>query len=616
MGGTKMKRNDLNYTHILKNAFGLLSPSERKKLLIGMSIQSFSSILDLIGVFFIGIVGSLAVSGVQSATPDSRITSLLNFLNMDNLSFQSQIALLSIFAMLILLTKTVFSIMLTKKILKFLSNVAARVLTDIYREFLQSTPRRMEKKTVQENIYLLTAGLNSIILGIIGTTIALASDFILLSSMILTLFFLDVATAVSTLTIFSMVSLVSLKLLSRKGLKYGTEYGILTVDSENLISESINVFRELRANGRQEYYGLRYEHLRSKMRISQTELQFLPNVSKYIFETTVALGAFMVCGIAFLLKDAAEAVGALALFAAAGSRLAPALMRIQQNIVGIKTNTGLAMEAEQFVASLNLSKHSYETLYPIYSEIFRPAIVFEHCSVTPEDATSPILREINFVINPGEKVAIVGPTGSGKSTLVDLILGLIVPSEGVVTISGLPPSQAIRTWTGSIGYVPQEVKLIQGTLKENVLLGYDSDYKSDSSVLQVLSEVGLKEFTDSLEFGIHSRIDIQNLKASGGQKQLIGVARALISNPKLLLLDEASSSLDGYTESQVLNKIANMRNDVTVVSIAHRLSALKNFDRLIYLQHGEMISEGNISDLRREIPDFDTQLRQMEQDEA
>jgi ABC-type multidrug transport system fused ATPase/permease subunit len=218
---------------------------------------------------------------------------------------------------------------------------------------------------------------------------------------------------------------------------------------------------------------------------------------------------------------------------------------------------------------------------------------------------------LSLQIRPGELVAFVGPSGAGKTTLIDLILGVLNPGSGRVEISGCTPLAAIEKWPGCIGYVPQDVVIFNGTIRENIALGFDSEFVSDVQISEALKVAHLKEFVQSLPEGLDTRVGDRGTKLSGGQRQRLGIARAMYTKPKLLVLDEATSSLDGKTESAISESISELAGNVTVILIAHRLSTVRNADQVVYINEGKIVQTGSFEEVRRKVTNFDIQAKLM-----
>jgi ABC-type multidrug transport system fused ATPase/permease subunit len=195
--------------------------------------------------------------------------------------------------------------------------------------------------------------------------------------------------------------------------------------------------------------------------------------------------------------------------------------------------------------------------------------------------------------------------------MVDIILGVLNPDRGSVLISGLPPLLAVSAWPGAVSYVPQDVVIVAGTIRENIALGYPIEEATDELVMGALKVAHLDEFVLSLPEGIDTQVGERGAKISGGQRQRLGIARALFTRPHLLVLDEATSSLDGETEESISDAVHALRGSTTVVVIAHRLSTIRNADRVVYLSDGKMLATGSFEEVRKSVPDFDYQAKML-----
>jgi ABC-type multidrug transport system fused ATPase/permease subunit len=223
----------------------------------------------------------------------------------------------------------------------------------------------------------------------------------------------------------------------------------------------------------------------------------------------------------------------------------------------------------------------------------------------------PAISDINLRIDEGKSVAIVGTSGAGKTSLVDVLLGVLTSQTGDVEISGLSPLQTVEKWPGAISYVPQDVMISNGTIRQNVALGYPISCASDELVWKAIETAQLTEFVQSLPNQLETQVGERGTKISGGQRQRLGIARAMFTQPKLLVLDEATSSLDGQTEFDISEAIQGLKGSVTVVMVAHRLSTVRNADVVVYLNQGRISAVGSFDEVRQAVPDFDKQAALM-----
>lgn len=256
-----------------------------------------------------------------------------------------------------------------------------------------------------------------------------------------------------------------------------------------------------------------------------------------------------------------------------------------------------------------LRHHAAET-YSDRGE-FSPSIEVSDVSFTYPGGESPAIRGVSLAASPGSSVALVGSSGAGKSTLADIILGVLQPQSGHVTIGNVTPEVAVRDWPGAIAYVPQDVALANGTIRANVALGLPRDDVDDSLVWEALERAHLRGALEDGRAGLDTLIGERGVRLSGGQRQRLGIARALYTRPRLLVLDEATSSLDAETESIISQTIQELGGDVTTVIIAHRLSTVRTVDLVAYLEGGELLACGGFEEVRHRIPAFDRQARLM-----
>ena len=597
----------------LSRSIRILPRSDQRKLLIVSALQIFLAMIDLIGVAAIGIVGALAVTGVQSQSPGSRLGQILEVLKLENFSFQSQVAVLAGVACTVLIIRTLFSVLATKRIYFFLSRRGATISGNLVSKLLSQTLTEVQTRSTQETIYSLSTGVMAITLGVVGGSISLLADFSLLIVLLLGLVIVDPLVAASSMTFFGLLGLTLYKLMNVKALKLGYENARLNVGSNEKITEVLESYRETFVRNRRMYYANEIGILRMKLANVLAEIQFMPSVSKYVIESSIVLGAILIAGVQFAVQDAKQAVAALAVFLAAGTRIAPAIMRLQQTLILIRNSVGAATPTLELIESLSRVKQNVNLELEPETEHdgFEPKVEITKVSFHYPKSEELALNAVSLLVKPGQSLAIVGPSGAGKTTIVDVLLGVLHPSKGSVKISNLDPSDAIQKWPGAMAYVPQDVKLINGTFRENICMGFSVEYASDEVCFRALEVAQLDGFVTSLPLGLETHIGERGMKLSGGQRQRLGIARAMFTNPKLLVLDEATSALDAQTEFAVAGGINSLSGSVTVITIAHRLSTVRNSDQVIYMNSGEILASGSFEYVRSSVPDFDIQAKLM-----
>ena len=335
--------------------------------------------------------------------------------------------------------------------------------------------------------------------------------------------------------------------------------------------------------------------------------------SKYTIEVSVILGIALIAGIQFYLFDSNRAIAVISVFLAASTRIAPAIIRLQQNVIAVKSSLSGAKPTFELIDELNGVEElaRTETVIRTNHADFSPRVKLSNLKFIYSDAIDETIQDISLEIAEGKFIAFVGPSGGGKSTLIDLILGLLAPSSGSITISGLTPFDAIKKWPGSIGYVPQDVFIENSTVKENICLGFNPASVPDDLVWQALQLADLSDFVKGLEGQLAYKISDAGKNLSGGQRQRLGIARALLTKPKIVIFDEATSALDAETENRVSESIMKLTGDCTVIFIAHRLSVVRSADMIYYIDKGKIVNQGTFEELRKLNADFNNQANFM-----
>jgi ABC-type multidrug transport system fused ATPase/permease subunit len=323
-------------------------------------------------------------------------------------------------------------------------------------------------------------------------------------------------------------------------------------------------------------------------------------------ELALVTGGVALAAVLFASQSAVVAVGTLTLFLAAGSRVMPSILRFQVAVIGIRNAAGMAEVTFTLAEDMvGVGPDAREDPLPSLSTVhpgFAGEVLVQGVSYAYPGASTCALVEVTFQVPEGQSVAIVGPSGAGKSTLADVLLGLLDPDSGRISISGLDVNDALSQWPGAVTYVPQTVFIAQATLRQNVALGLPGGAVNDSQIVDALARAQLDDFVTMLPQGLDEPMGENGFRLSGGQRQRIGIARALLSHPKLILLDEATSALDAETEAAIGETLRSLRGNVTAIVIAHRLSTVKDCDQVIYMDKGRVLAKGTFAEVVVAVP--------------
>jgi len=604
----------------INKSISMLNPGKRHLLYVVAGIQISLGILDLIGIALIGILAAVAVSGIGVNDLPEWVTNVFGQVGLGAMTVSQLSIFLALAAVVILISKTVVSAFLGHRIIRFLANRQADLSARLAREFLGQPLSFVQRWTTSEATYALGSGASAAMVALLGATITIASEVFLFSIIGITLLIYDPILTLAVGVFFGIIVFILHKVLGRRTTKYAQVVTDTSIETLTAVSEALSTYRETTVLNRRDLYINRYEALVGKYAGASASNSFLMEIPKYVLEVALYLGVLVLGVVQFFTKDWAAAAATVALFLAAGSRVVPSLLRLQGAGITVR-NASVMAQPTYFMFDI-LQKNQVNprektasriTAGMIHKQIlqgfpdFDSNVVVNAVTLSYSDAPRPALRNASFTVPSGTSIAFVGSTGAGKSTLADVILGVLEPDSGSVTISGLTPRNAIDRWPGAISYVPQAVALVEGTVRDNVALGLPRDSVSDDLVWEALHRAHLAHFLSENREGLETKIGERGFKLSGGQRQRLGIARALYTRPKLLVLDEATSSLDSETERAITETLQELEGEVTTITVAHRLATVRNVDQLIYLDEGTIVATGTFENIRQEVPDFEHQ---------
>ena len=591
----------------------LFSEDGRKKYLGFIFFQTLTNILDLIGVALVGFVGALGVRGVTSSPPGNAIQILLRLLKLQTQTLQVQIAILSGIALAALVMKTLLSIHISKRIYNLLGDESICISMKLTRKLLSLPFLQIQARTTQSITFRVNEGSNALILNIPGLLAGVVSDLCLLGILLTALCFVSLTMGIVSLTFFGGFSVLLYLKMHGTAERIGSEEARLSMLSQSLFFQAFNSFRDTIVRDSRFFYAQKIHHTQDALIRISAERLILPNISKFAIEIATLVGICSVAAVQFLVSDVAHAVATLAIFMATASRVAPASLRIQQGLIQVKANFGLGsptlelFEQLENISDLAVEKSNVDRDYSDFTRnITLNEVVFKYPN---SDGFQMNIQELN--LENENFIAIVGPSGGGKSTLTDLLLGVIDPDEGAISISGLMPSAVIKKWPGVIGYVPQEVEVTSGTVLENILFGVDEKDVNPFELERCLKLSSLTSFISSLPDGINTMLGNSGQSLSGGQKQRLGIARALITAPRILVLDEATSALDASTEAEISRALDSISRETKLIVVAHRLSTVRKADLILYVDGGQVVAKGTFEELLRLVPQFEINAKLM-----
>ncbi len=436
--------------------------------------------------------------------------------------------------------------------------------------------------------------------GFAAAVLLIFNDALVAVSILVVLFFVEPAGAIIASILFGVMSLLLFMISKKRAVNWGEtrqEKERLRIKSAQ---QGFNGVKDIKLYGREEVFISQYineTHISLEAGRKQTILQNVPR----IFLEFIAV--FALCGLVaflFVSGDQTKILTTLGLFAAAAFKLLPTIARLVQSGQAIVFNLPVvSLIYQELVENENLNHTNNESSDLHDADVsFVKNINLSNLSFTYEGVEQAALASINLEIDAGKMIGFIGSSGAGKSTLIDCVLGLVHPSSGELKVDGeCITNSNVTSWQRKLGYVSQVIYLLDGSLRDNIAFGISSDAIDEEKLKNAVEKSQLTDFIASLPDGLETMVGERGVRLSGGQRQRIGIARALYNNPPVLVLDEATSSLDVDTERQVMQAVENLHGKKTILIIAHRFSTVEGCDYLYKLEKGRIIARGTPSEV-------------------
>lgn len=576
---------------LVKRAWHIQEPEEKKAASVLFFMMLLGMLLECLGIgIILPILSLLLDEELVGKYPEfARFVEWIG-----NPSHEGLIVVLFGVLLILFILKNLFLLYLAWRQSTFaysvIGNLSTRLLTNYlhqpYSFHLTRNSGNLIRNTISEvgmfGFNFLIPGLNVIAEGLV---------FLGLSIMLLLVEPLGTAIVVGTLAI--------LWALFQKPLSnFLTRHGTLRQKYDGLrvthIQESLGSVKDLKVLGREDEFLSAFGPLNRRWARSGRFQQIFQRIPAFATEVVAIMA---ICLLVFVMiysgKELSSVVPALGLFGAVAFRLLPSSNRIFSSLQAMSFGVPVIE-----VLSSELKLESEDGISNDGSPIsFEEEIKVSDVSFCYETGGRAALSEVNLTIGVGQSVGLIGQSGSGKSTMVDVILGLFAPQEGDVFIDGAKISSNLRSWQNLIGYVPQSIFLIDKSIRRNIALGVPLDEIDEGALEQAIKSAQLGDFVQELPEGLDTIVGEKGVRLSGGQRQRIGIARALYHNPSVLVLDEATSALDTETESEIMKDVNALKGDKTILIVAHRLSTLVNCDKLYRFDKGRIVETGSPEDI-------------------
>lgn len=585
---------------IIRRTLRFLTTKERRSYFRLVASRATISFLDLAGIAGIGYLATSVAMFLTAGSDPSRTLKVVG-LEIPAANIKSLPVLVA--AILVLFAiKAVAAIFLTKALGRRIALVEARAAKLIAKKLLGGNLIETKRYSREEIIYAVQNGSPAAFNGVLNNVATLTAEGALFAVLLVTFFSVNWGATLGLITYFGLIALAMHLLIGSKSQRASEVISQKTIEANRHLGDLYSAFRELAVLGRRASFFEKIYLARKATAMSVGDQMYLAGMPRYIIETSLLLGVLIFGLFQSQSSDLVATATTLGIFLTGGLRVVAAMLPLQNAAVSLKETMSPARAALDVLDKLEAHKPSSD-ICEIPTSEGPVSVVVEAGRVNYPGQLEASLGPLSLNFPAGSQVAIIGASGAGKSTLADVIVGLLPLTAGKTTLDGYPTEYYVATHPGSVAYVPQEPGRVSGTISQNIAIGISPDDINQQALEDAISAANLTSLVNMLPAGVHTDLGKHSDALSGGQLQRLGLARALYSSPGLLVMDEATSSLDAITEHEISLALERLRGKTTVILIAHRLNTVKNADEVIYLENGLVKDKGPFRDLQKRLPE-------------
>jgi len=507
--------------------------------------------------------------------------------------------------------KSLFNIFLTSYQEWLVHRVSARVGRQLMASYLNSSWITLLQRNSADMINVADAMTGWPLTSAMRSFPTIVTESLITFGILSFLFVIAPESASISLVVLGGALFLSHNAIRRRLLRLSKETAHHATERIRFFQQSLASVKEIKILDRQSRFVEQYAEARDRDAAVLSRLVVWELLPRFIVEPlAVAAMTVVIVVVSFdRASDSANTTAILGLFAVAGVRISPSLTRmlIASNNIRANSNQLRRVREDLHVANVEVDREPGIPVPLLQDKIRGHAVTYRY----PTGA-KPVLRNLSFEISKGETVGLMGSSGAGKSTLADVILGLLPPDEGHISVDGFDIAGDLKGWQRQVGYVPQSVSLIDASLTENIALGEKPDEIDHARIRRVVSLVRLDDLVSKAPKGPDTELGERGVRLSGGERQRIGIARALYCGRTVLVMDEATSALDDELENEIGEAIASVHGECTVLVIAHRINTLKRCDRIMMLKDGVIVDQGKFEELEKRCPEFGALIRKEE----
>jgi ATP-binding cassette, subfamily B, bacterial PglK len=567
-------------------AWKRLNLGEKVLLLLALILGASLSALDLVGIALMGLTVSIASGNTQALTGVFEKIKL----TVDSWGFPNSYAVIAAVAIAFFALKTLFSLAVNYATSVYIARLEAKKSQELFESVMFGNFDQSAKWSENQISYGVTSASSSAFNKSFSAFSSLIVEAVLLITIASYLATVHLGAFLTMVGFFGALALVMYLTIVRRMGKLAGEATQKGVKAGDLVYEAMANFRQIYASGQRANFVKNFGETRGASTKTGAKLSVLTIMSRYITEVALMLGLGLLLLQRTIVGGSGLPASTIAIFVVGALRIIASMVPLQGYLGTIRQvdqESKMARDIAAVYANGEQAKRVPLANPNFELDLSAPEINLRGVSYVYSGETESALKNINLDIPHGEFLAVVGKSGSGKSTFADILLGLRSPSEGTVSVSGIGPYQVVKNFPGTIGYVPQRTQLINGTVVENIT--FDKSGAFDEEKLnRAIRVANLAEVIEALPDGVLTQIGPQQRSLSGGQIQRVGLARAIYMDPKILVLDEATSALDNETESIITQALIEGKHRLTLIVIAHRLETIASADRIVKFDAGQV----------------------------
>ena len=507
---------------------------------------------------------------------------------------------------LLFIAKGVFAVLLHWFATRRFARYELEIGNALFRAYTRASWEKRSQVSTAEVTRIVDSSMANTNLGFILPLSQIPGNALTFVSVLAVLVVAQPLTALIALVYLSLFSVAMILVVSRKSQLAGRHNREYAYRVATIMTEMVDALKEVVLRGKLDEIGEVVSANRRVATRARANMSFLGIVPKYAFEAVLIGGFLLVGGTAYLIGGPAEALIAISLFAATGFRMIPAMNAVQSSMSTASANE---VYAKDVIREMRDAERQDAAALERQDTAELPAdprmLTLTDVHFAYPGADREVLAGLSLSIPLGSSLAVVGPSGAGKSTLIDILLGLSLPTSGSLEIDRVPLYSVMQQWRARVGYVPQRVALFDSSIAQNIALTWGDDY-DEERVISSLRRAHLEELAERGD-GIRARIGERGAAISGGQQQRMGIARALYSDPYVMVMDEATSALDTATENKITESMRELQGEVTFITVAHRLATIRDYDQVCYLDGGRILGSGTFDEVVAQVPAFKAQ---------